>query len=595
MPKLSKRVTVMLATLSLLFGGAITAAHGQAQAAEGAARVPLAAAAPVSDAVAAAVADQFVESRIGRERTRRAAGDVMVRLAVTRGGNDLRYVSYDRTHSGLPVIGGDAVVVVNGDGEVAFVSVAQTEPIALATLGPAVLPPAAADAARAQFSSVTATGVPRLVVFAVSSPPSLAWDVAVDGTVDGEAARQRVFVNASTGALLARMGRDHDATGRGHYYGTVAINTTLADGVFTMVDSSRANLSCRDVNATTPFTDQDNVWGNGTSEDMVTACVDAMYGAAKTWDMLDAWFGRDGFDGNGGPSIQLKMDSSFLNNGVWLADQRTVLLGKSSQSLRWFSPLDLVGHELGHAVYHFTPGGSIFSNTEANAVNEAVADIFGTLTELFAAHAADPFDYTLGEEIETEPFRFMHDPSLTSGANCYPAEGFPPPSSGTRPPPSPHLAAGVVDHWFYLLAEGSNPTNGGPVSPTCNNRTLKGIGIGKARDIVFNSLLAKTADWQMGQMRLATLNVARNLYPNCVEFIAVRAAWDAVDVGVQAGEPECSMSLFGTADTVNVSDPFVMKCFDQTTGLNGYCMYTSQDLGVLPTQVGDTADWRVSS
>ena len=44
-----------------------------------------------------------------------------------------------------------------------------------------------------------------------------------------------------------------------------------------------------------------------------------------------------------------------------------------------------------------------------------------------------------------------------------------------------HAAAGPGNHWFYLLAEGSNPTNGQPASPTCNGSTVTGIGIQKAQ------------------------------------------------------------------------------------------------------------------
>ena len=57
-----------------------------------------------------------------------------------------------------------------------------------------------------------------------------------------------------------------------------------------------------------------------------------------------------------------------------------------------------------------------------------------------------------------------------------------------------HAAAGPGNHWFYLLAEGSNPTNGQPTSTTCNGSTgLVGIGIQTAGKIFYNAMLAKTS------------------------------------------------------------------------------------------------------
>ena len=42
--------------------------------------------------------------------------------------------------------------------------------------------------------------------------------------------------------------------------------------------------------------------------------------------------------------------------------------------------------------------------------------------------------------------------------------------------------------------------------------------------------------------RTATLNAAKNLFPaSCTEFNTVKAAWDAVSVPAQAGDPTCTV------------------------------------------------------
>ena len=99
----------------------------------------------------------------------------------------------------------------------------------------------------------------------------------------------------------------------------------------------------------------------------------------------------------------------------------------------------------------------------------AAGDIFGALTEAYANQSAsfDPPDYTVGEEITVGgggPLRYMHAPSLRGQANCYSTQ-------------LPATDSGPISHWFYLLAEGSKPSNGQPQSPTCNGSQTWGVGI----------------------------------------------------------------------------------------------------------------------
>jgi Zn-dependent metalloprotease len=129
------------------------------------------------------------------------------------------------------------------------------------------------------------------------------------------------------------------------------------------------------------------------------------------------------------------------------------------------------------------------------------------------------------------PIRYMYNPSKVSGhPNCY----------STSLPSSVHAAAGPMNHWFYLLAEGTNPTNGQPVSPTCNNSTLTGIGIKEAGRIFYNAMLLKTSGMSYPKWRIATLNAAKNLDATCAKYNKVKAAWTAVSLGAQPGEPTCT-------------------------------------------------------
>ena len=151
------------------------------------------------------------------------------------------------------------------------------------------------------------------------------------------------------------------------------------------------------------------------------------------------------------------------------------------------------------------------------------------------AAADDAPDFLVGEEINLVgqgPIRNMYNPSAVGDPNCY---------SSSIPSTEVHAAAGPGNHWFYLLAEGSNPTNGQPASPTCNGSSVTGIGIQKAQQIMYNAMLLKTTSSSYLKYRTWTLTAAKNLFPgSCTEFNTVKAAWDAVSVPAQSADPTCT-------------------------------------------------------
>src|SRR5439155_5874135 len=126
----------------------------------------------------------------------------------------------------------------------------------------------------------------------------------------------------------------------------------------------------------------------------------------------------------------------------------------------------------------------------------------------------------------------MSNPSALGDPNCY---------SSSIPNTEVHAAAGPGNHWFYLMTMGSNPTNGQPTSPTCNSSTVTGIGVQAGIKIMYNAMLMKTSSSSYLKYRTWTLTAAKNLFPNsCTEFNAVKAAWDAVSVPAQTGDPTCT-------------------------------------------------------
>jgi Zn-dependent metalloprotease len=488
---------------------------------------------------AAAAADAVVAS--DRAALHKSADDAFIRTGVHSGGNGLRYVSYERTYRGLPVVGGDLVVVVGATGAVLNLAVAQQRVISVDTTA-GIGADAALATARGQLGTVHSASSPRLAVLAWDTP-RLVWEVKLAGTKpDGAPTVPSYYIDAVTGAVAGSVDLVRDGTGVSFYNGTVTFNTSGSGTSFSMQDPTRPNIRCGGQNGAT-FTGTDDNWGNGSGTNLETACVDAMYAVQREWDMLGTWLGRNGINGSGGGfparvgwnNVNASWNGSFTN------------FGHSQDNLRQVVPIDVVAHEYGHAIFQTTPGGA-GGGGENGGLNESTGDIFGALTEHFANNPNDPPDFLVGEEVNlvgSGEIRNMANPAAEGHPNCW---------STAIPNTEVHAAAGPLNHWFYLVSQGSNPP-GGPASPICAGgpSSVTGIGIQAAGRIYYNAMLAKTSTWRYANVRLASLNAAVNLFgANSAQCATVKAAWNAVAVPVQAGEPTCG----GSPGTPVFSDNF---------------------------------------
>ncbi|MCW3844039.1 M4 family metallopeptidase [Micromonospora yasonensis] len=439
-----------------------------------------------------------------------------------------QYVAYDRTYKGLPVTGGDFVLATDAAGNLKYASVAQQHAIGNLATTPKLTAAAAEQTARAQLKTVTTVEGSTLVVYTLGARPALAWETTVRGTSTDGPSRLTVDVDALSGTVLRTQEHVMRGTGTGAWNGPVTLTTTLSGSTYSMKDPSHTTLVCQDAATNTTFSGSDDVWGNGTASNKETGCVDAFFGAQTEGKMLSAWLGRNGADGNGG-YWPIRVG---LNDQNAYYDGTQVQIGKNTAG-GWIGSLDVVAHEIGHGIDDHTPGGISGSGTQ-----EFVADTFGAATEWYANEPStyDPPDFLVGEEVNlvgSGPIRNMYNPSALGDPNCY---------SSSIPSTEVHAAAGPGNHWFYLLAMGSNPTNGQPASSTCNGSSVTGLGIQKAIKIMYNAMLLKTTSSSYLKYRTWTLQAAKNLYGStgCTEFNTVKAAWDAVSVPAQSGDPTCS-------------------------------------------------------
>jgi Zn-dependent metalloprotease len=505
---------------------------------------PAAAQAKAADSASALVASRPTYLHAG-------ADDAFVQHPVISSAG-MQYVPFDRTYKGLPVRGGDFVVMTDAAGNTKYTSVAQTSPITGLAITPTITQAKAATVAKAQLKKVTSVEGTKLVVVTKEGvAPVLAWETTVNGSGAEGPSRLTVDVDARTGkvANTTEHVTDVSGTGTGWINGSVTLNTTLSGSTYTMRDPVETTLSCQNATGNAVFSGTDNVWGNGVGTNRETGCVDALYVAQQQTAMLSSWLGRNGQNGSGG-AWPIR---------VGLADQNAYYDGTQVQigyntSSQWIASADVVGHELGHGIDDNTPGGISAAGTQ-----EFVADTFGAATEWYANNPNDPPDYLVGEEINlvgSGPIRNMYNPSALGDDNCY---------SSSTPNDEVHAAAGPGNHWFYLLAQGTSG-NGQPASTTCNSTTITGVGIQNAIKIMYNAMLLKTSSSSYLKYRTWTLTAAKTLFPNdnCATFNTVKAAWTAVSVPAQTADPTCT----GGTTTPPTTSPTTTPPAGTCTGTN---------------------------
>lgn len=343
------------------------------------------------------------------------------------------------------------------------------------------------------------------------------------------------FIDAKTGKVLnsynqldtaqpsngvtAPTGTNTTATGKGVLGDTKTFNTTvnsngsyLADktrggGIFTYDASNRTRLPG------SLWLDADNVYN--ASYD--AAAVDAHAYAAQTYDYYKNKHNRNSYDGNGAQLISTVHYGRSYNNAFWNGSQMVYGDGDGVQFTSLSGGLDVVAHELTHAVTD-TTADLIYQN-ESGAINESMSDIFGTIVEF---HANNNPDWLIGEDIYTpgttgDALRSMADPTLNGDPDHYSKR-----YTGTGDNGGVHINSGISNKAAYLLA------NGG----THYGVSVAGIGRDKTADIFYRTLTVYlTPSSNYSHYRASSVQAATDLYgASSAEVSSVKAAFSAVGV-----------------------------------------------------------------
>ena len=458
---------------------------------------------------------------------------------VIRDADGTTHTRYERTYAGLPVLGGD-LVIHDKSGRLTLTK-ANRAALSVPSLRSKITAAGAADRAEAASKRAKVTGSqmgkkPRLVVWAGTGKPVLAWESVVKGVQrDGTPSELQVVTDARTGKQLLAAQKVETGTGTGQYVGTVQLGTTPSGSTYQLVDPDRAGHKTYDLNQGTSgtgtlFTDDNDAWGDGLPSNRQTAGVDVAFGAAATWDYYKDMYGRNGIRNDGVAAYSRAHYGNNYVNAFWQDSCFCMTYGDGSGNSHPLTALDVAAHEMSHGVTAATAG--LNYSGESGGLNEATSDIIAAAVEFYENLPADPGDYLVGEKIDINgdgtPLRYMDKPSKDGASR----DSW----SSTLGGIDVHYSSGPANHFFYLLSEGSGAKTVNGVSydsPTYDGQSVTGIGIQNAAAIWYRALTTyMTSTTNYAGARTATLSAAADLYgAYSPTYLAVADAWAAINVG----------------------------------------------------------------
>ncbi|MPZ95735.1 MAG: hypothetical protein GEU96_12700, partial [Propionibacteriales bacterium] len=310
------------------------------------------------------------------------ATDLDVAATTARAG-DAEIVRFQQQVDGVPVLGGDLVVALDGANNLQSIT-GETTVGAPAPASPKV----SADTARATALRVAAKAHPQSSALTAGEPerwiydPTLlgapgrpvgrqVWRVEVTAGEYGDV-RELVLVDAATGAVPLHFNQVAEAK-----------NRWVCDGV--NFRRSPSQEVCPD---TIPASRVRAEGGAANLEADVNKAYD------YSGDTYDFYFGRVGRDSLDGAGMQIRSMVRYCEkptfipcpypNAFWNGFGMVYGAGFAGAD-------DVVGHELTHGVIEHTAG--LFYVYQSGAVNESVADVMGELIDITNGSGTDASNY----------------------------------------------------------------------------------------------------------------------------------------------------------------------------------------------------------
>lgn len=371
-----------------------------------------------------------------------------------------------------------------------------------------------------------------LVIYPTSDQALYAYHVTLN-FLTPEPGNYQYFINAETGEIINKYNAIHTAgktdpsltgsntvgSGVGVLGDTKTLNTLLSNGAYYLQDNTRGSgvftydAQNRQRTPGTLWSDADN----NLNAKYDGAAVDAHYYAGLTYDYYKNVFGRNSYDNKGAALKSTVHYGRSYNNAFWNGQQMVYGDGDGTTFIPLSGGLDVVAHELTHAVTDFS--SDLVYQYESGALNEAISDIFGTLMEYYDNNNPD---FEIGEDIYTpnkagDALRSMSDPTKYGDPDHYSKR-----YTGTSDNGGVHTNSGIINKAAYLLSQGG----------THYGVTVQGIGTTKLGAIFYRAnTVYFTSSTNFSQARAGLVQAATDLYgATSAEVNSVKKAFDAVGV-----------------------------------------------------------------
>jgi len=309
---------------------------------------------------------------------------------------------------------------------------------------------------------------PELIIHApLGAPPRLAWKIEVRAGLDQA---WRIIIDASTGRLLRQEPRVFDAGAAGSGIDMTGVrrnvNVWQQGADFYLLDTSkpmfqagfdpiqnpRGVIKVADAR-NTPLAQLGDVFfvisPSSTAWDVPPA-ISAAFNFSETYDYFREQHGRNSLDNQGGNITAIVRIGNY-DNASWNGNLSIMIFGDAKP---YAASLDVVAHELGHGITEKS-AGLVYEN-QSGALNESFSDIFGEMTE---ARTRGQNDWLMGSELGGA-FRNLKNPGalqIEGLGRPYPSkmsEFLRLPNTDDADHGGVHLNSSIINHCFYLLAEG---------------------------------------------------------------------------------------------------------------------------------------------
>jgi Zn-dependent metalloprotease len=256
--------------------------------------------------------------------------------------------------------------------------------------------------------------------------------------------------------------------------------------------------------------------------------------AGVTYDYYSAIHARDSYNGAGATIKSSVHYSTSYNNAFWWSQQMTYGDGDGVQFGPFSRALDVVAHELTHAVTEYS-ANLVYSN-ESGALNEASSDILGAAAEAWKYGVVDSRTWKIGEDCYTpgtanDALRYMNNPTADGSSKDYYPERY----TGTGDNGGVHLNSGIANLAAYLMAAGGTHPRGKTTINVTPLSTTATTSLNMAAKIWYRALTVyMTSTTNFAGARTASIQAATDLYGAAAAAI-VGDAWAAVGVGTSGG------------------------------------------------------------